>query len=929
MSRGAVICLAATVATAGLADARTAAPREWAVPAAGPQTASAAGPEEAPPHRPRAEAAPAVRPSTTTVVAAAGRPQRALLDRYCVACHNERRRTGGLALDALDVSRVGEAPEVWERVVLKLRGGMMPPAGRPRPAPAEYEGFRAWLEAELDRAAASKIEPGRVPTHRLNRAEYANAVRDLLALEIDGAALLPADDVGHGFDNLAGTLALSPALMERYLAAARRISRLAVGDPTIGPGFTSQTYVVPINLAQNDRMSEDLPFGSRAGLAVRHRFPLDGEYVVTVRLKRSVYEYIVNLEEAHDLDVRIDGRRVARFRVGGESPGRPAPVSFSGTFVAAGGRGYPSQAWDDYRTGADEGLAVRVEVGAGTRVVGVSFAGQSWEHEGVLQPPLREYGATVTETTDTSSRPEGPGVGSVAIDGPYGAAGPGETASRARIFVCRPDESPVARAGEGALPAGPAAASPTPARANGRGSGAGAPAAARATAPSRVDSHAGSGRTALGRDAEGGHPGPAADGGEVCARTILGRLARRAYRRPVGEDDLAPLLAFYRTGRAAGGFEAGIQAAIERLLIDPEFLFRIERDPEGLAPGAPYRLADLELASRLSFFLWSSIPDDELLDAAAGGRLSDAAERERQVRRMLADPRASALVENFAGQWLALRSVDGLAPDPNLFPAFDENLRGALRRETDLFVASQLREDRSVVDLLRADYTFLNERLARHYGVPGVSGNHFRRVTLPDERRAGLLGHGSVLAVTSYGNRTSPVLRAKWLLENVLGTPPAPPPPDIPPLPESGAAAGEPRTVRERLARHRENAACAICHAPMDPLGFALENFDALGAWRTLDAGVPIDASAVLADGATRFDGPAGLRRVLLDRSEQFVETVTEKLLTYALGRGIEHYDRPVIRAVVRAAAADDYRWSSLILGIVESTPFRMRRTES
>ena len=827
---------------------------------------------------PAAEARQAVHPPPPS-----GAPQRALLDRYCVTCHNERRRTGGLALDVLDISRVGEAPQVWERVVLKLRGGMMPPAGRPRPATAEYDRFRAWLEAELDRAAAARLEPGRVPTHRLNRAEYANAVRDLLALHMDGGELLPADDVGHGFDNLAGTLALSPALMERYLSAARRISRLAVGDPAIGPGFTSKTYIVPIDMAQNDRMSEDLPFGSRAGLAVRHRFPLDGEYLITIRMKRSVYEYIVNLDESHDLDVRIDGRRVARFTVGGEAPGRPAPVSFSGTFVAAGGRGYPSQEWDDYRTGADEDLAVRVEVGAGTRVVGVSFAGKSWEHEGVQQPPLREYGATVTETTDTSARLEGPGVGSVAIDGPYRASGPGETASRARIFVCRPGTTTVR---------GPDAP---------------------ATAP---------GGTHRSRE-------ESAEDDDSCARTILAGLARRAYRRPVGDSDLAPLLAFYRTGRAAGGFEAGIRTALERLLIDPEFLFRIERDPEGLAPGAPYRLTELELASRLSFFLWSSIPDDELLDLAAGGRLSGKAELERQVRRMLADPRASALVENFAGQWLALRSVDGLAPDPNLFPEFDENLREALRRETDLFVASQLREDRSVVDLLRADYTFLNERLARHYGIPGVTGNHFRRVTLPDERRGGLLGHGSVLAVTSYGNRTSPVLRAKWLLENVLGTPPAPPPPDIPPLPESGAAAGEPRTVRERLAQHRRSAACAICHAPMDPLGFALENFDAIGGWRTLDAGVPIDASAVLADGTTRFDGPAGLRRVLLDRSGQFVETVTEKLLTYALGRGVEHYDRPVIRSIARAAAVDDYRWSSLILGIVESTPFRMRRSES
>ncbi len=785
--------------------------------------------------------------------------QRALLDRYCVTCHNQRLRTGGLALDALDLSRVGDAPAIWERVVLKLRGGMMPPAGRPRPDRQTYDGLRAWLEAELDRAAAARLEPGRVPTHRLNRAEYANAVRDLLALEVDAAALLPADDTGHGFDNLAGTLALSPVLMERYLSAARRISRLAVGDPAIGPGFTSQVYAVPITMEQNDRMSEDLPFGSRAGLAVRHRFPLDGEYLVAIRLKRSVYEYIVNLDEAHDLDLRIDGRRVARFTVGGTAPGKPAPVTFSGTFVAAGAAEYPSQDWDDYRTGADADLVVRVPVRAGTRVVGVSFVARSWEQEGVLQPPLREYGATVTETTDTSPRPEGPGVESVAIDGPYAASGPGQTASRARIFVCRPGR----RAGD-----------------------------------------------------------------EDCAREILATLARRAWRRPVDDADLAPLLGFYRAGRETDGFEAGIRMALERLLIDPEFLFRIERDPADAPPGTPYRLSDLELASRLSFFLWSSIPDDDLLDAAIGGRLSDPVERERQVRRMLADARSRALVDNFAGQWLSLRSVEGIAPDPNLFPDFDENLREALRQETERFVESHLREDRSVVDLLRADHSFLNERLARHYGIPGVTGSHYRRVKLPDGPRGGLLGHGSILAATSYGNRTSPVLRAKWLLENILGTPPAPPPPDIPPLPARGEA-GEPRTVRERLARHRRNAACAVCHAPMDPLGFALENFDAVGAWRTRDAGLPVDASAVLADGTTSFDGPAGLRRVLLDRSEQFVETVAEKLLTYALGRGIEHYDRPVVRAIAGAAAEDDYRWSSLILGIVESTPFRMRRSES
>ncbi len=833
-ARAAAVCLAVVAACT------------WAPPASANRHPETGGTTRAQPTR-----------SATSSAA----PQRALLDRYCVTCHNERLKTGGLALDVVDVADVGSAPEVWEQVVQKLRGGMMPPAGRPRPDQQSYNDLRSWLETALDRVATTRPEPGRVPTHRLNRAEYANAIRDLLALDIDVTSLLPTDDSGHGFDNLAGTLSLSPVLLERYMSAARRISRLAVGDPTIGPGFTSKTYVVPITMTQNDRMSEELPFGSRAGIAVRHRFPLDGEYVIRIRLKRSVYEYIVNLDETHKLDLRLDGQRIARFSVGGGGGSKPAPVSFSGTFVAAGNAAYPSQEWDDYRTGADADLVVRLSAAAGTRVVGVSFVGKEWEHEGVLQPPLREYGATVTETTDTSSRPEGPGIESVAVDGPYAVTGSGETASRQRIFVCRT-------------------------------------------------------------------PGGADRDESRCARTILSTLVRRAYRRPATDADIRTLFPFYGSGRASRGFEAGIQAALERILIDPEFLFRIERDPADVAPGGSYEISDLELASRLSFFLWSSIPDDELRNVATRGQLSDPGVLERQVRRMLDDARATALVDNFAGQWLSLRSVEGLAPDPNLFPGFDENLREALRRETELFVESQLREDRSVVELLGADYTYLNERLARHYGVPNVRGSRFRRVTLDDDRRHGLLGHGSILAVTSYGNRTSPVLRAKWLLENVLGTPPSPPPPDVPALPDAGDA-DDPRTVRERLAMHRRSSACAVCHAPMDPLGFALENFDAIGGWRTTDAGLPIDASAVLADGSTTFNGPSELREVLIGRSGQFVETVTEKLLIYALGRGLEHYDRPVIRTIVRDAEAQDYRWSALIFGIVDSTPFRMRRSES
>ena len=783
-----------------------------------------------------------------------------LLDRYCVTCHNGRLRTAGLALDELDLANIAGSAPVWEQVVHKLRGDLMPPAGRPRPAPASAIAFRRWLETALDQAAVTTPDPGRVPAHRLNRAEYANTIRDLLALEIDGSTILPADDVGHGFDNLAGTLALSPSLMERYLSAARRVSRLAVGDTSIGPSFTSKTYTVPTNLVQNDRMHEELPFGSRGGLAVRHHFPLDGEYRLRIRLTRSVYEYIVNLDEAHELDARIGGERIGRFTVGGDAPGRPAPVSFSGTFVAAGGAGFPTQAWDDYRTGADSHLEIPFSARAGTQVVALSFVAQIWEHEGVRQPPLREYGATVTETTDVSARPEGPGVGSVTINGPYSPTGPGTTPSRTRVFTCRPTDQ------DDTLP---------------------------------------------------------------CARTILETLARRAFRRPVTETDLVSLLGFFDTGRrTTGSFDAGIQSALERILIDPEFLFRIERDPVGASAGTIHSLTDLELASRLSFFLWSSIPDDELLDLAAAGRLRDPSTLEQQVRRLLSSPKANALIDNFASQWLSLRSVGGLAPDPNLFPDFDENLRRAFEQETRLFLESQLRNDRGVTELLTADYTFLNERLATHYGLPNIRGNRFRRVQLDDPRRIGLLGHGAMLSVTSYGNRTSPVLRAKWLLDNMLGTPPPPPPADVPALPGENET-GTPRSVRERLAQHRSNPVCAACHAPMDPLGFALENFNAVGRWRATDAGAPIDASAVLADGVTRFEGPAGLRAVLLARHDQFAQTVTEKLLTYALGRGLEYYDRPVVRQIARDAEATGYRWSDLVLGIVRSMPFQMRRSES
>jgi mono/diheme cytochrome c family protein len=826
-----------------------------------------ASPAAAAPGRPERAAARSVAQVPTSPAAtpaqavAAARPvhDRALIQKYCSGCHNDRLKTAGLDFGAYGLDKVAESSAVWEKVVWKLRGGIMPPLGRPRPDAASIDEFATWVEGELDRVAAASPEPGRVPNHRLNRAEYTNAIRDILSLDLDGKSLLPPDDSGHGFDNMAGTLALTPSLLERYMSAARRISRLAVGDPTIGAGFTSKAYQVPINLTQDDRMSEDLPFGSRAGVAVRHLFPLDGEYEIKVALKRSVYEYIVNLEEEHDLDVRVDGRRVERFRVGGAATGKPAPLTFSGTFMAAGGAGYPTQDWDDYMTSADANLHLRIPAKAGVHVVGVSFVGKSWEKEGIRQPPLREYGATVTEQTDNSGRhPEGPGIGSVTINGPYAASGPGDTPSRRRIFVCRPSSS---------------------------------------------------------------------RGDEACARQILSTVTRRAFRRPVANADIEPLMAFYRQGKAAGDFETGVQTALERVLIDPEFLFRFERDTKS-APGAIHRLTDLELASRLSFFLWSSIPDDELLSVAEQGRLSDPATLDRQVRRMLADGRSNALVTNFFGQWLQLRSMKGVAPDPNLFPEFDEGLREAFERETDLFLEAQIREDRGIPEMISANYTFLNERLARHYQVPGVSGSRYRKVVLDDERRGGLLGQGSILTVTSYGNRTSPVLRAKWLLENLLGTPPPAPPGNVPPFPDERGANGEPRSVRERLSTHRKNPVCANCHAPMDPLGFALENFDAVGKWRTIDANAPVDASAQLVDGTT-FAGPGGLRKTLMDRRTRLVHTAAEKMLTYAIGRGLESYDSPVLRGIERQAAASDYKWSALVLGIVKSTPFQMRRSES
>ena len=775
------------------------------------------------------------------------------LDRYCVTCHSDRLQVADLSLEGLDLERVAEDAEVWEKVVGKLRTRSMPPVGRPRPDVPTYDRLAGWVESEIDRRAAVSPDPGRTEAfHRLNRVEYANAVRDLLALDVDVTALLPADDIDeYGFDNMADVLTVSPILMERYLSAARKIARAVVGETPLGP--VTESYAVPILLMQDDRMSDSLPFGSRGGIGIDHHFPVDGEYELSIRLHRNYVNYVRGMGSRHELEVRLDGRLVESFVFGGEEPaGVQAPASYAGNL-------FGDPAWEEYMLFADSDLRVRFQAEAGPRVVAVSFVRRFTEPEGVLQPRQSAFASAVNEMRDGYAAVE-----DVSISGPYSSGGAGDTPSRRALFTCRP-----------------------------------------------VDSSS------------------AAE--EACAREILSRVARRAYRRPVAADDVETLVDFYRAGRDGGDFETGVQLALERVLISPDFLFRIERDPSGVAPDATYALSDLELASRLSFFLWSSIPDDELLDLAERGELTDPGQLEAQTRRMLADPRSSQLVENFIGQWLYLRNLRGVVPDALAFPEFDENLREAFEQETLLFVESLIREDRGVLDLLGADYTYVNERLAAHYGIADVYGPRFRRVSLDPElagRRGGIFGHGSLLTATSYPNRTSPVLRGKWVLSNILGTPPPPPPADVPDLPERGED-GRAATVRERLERHRESPVCASCHAAMDPLGLALENYDAVGSWRTTgEAGLAIDASGRLPDGSA-FVGPTGLRGLLLERQDQFVATVTEKLLAYALGRGPEYFDRPTVRAIVERASSDDYRWSSIIVGIVRSTPFTMRRAKS
>src|SRR5262245_22240664 len=766
-----------------------------------------------------------------------GAAHRALLNKYCVTCHNQKTKTAGLMLDTIDVERVSGDAEILEKVVRKLRSGAMPPPGRPRPDKVAYDAIASWLETALDQAAAAHPNPGRESIHRLNRVEYANVIRDLLGLEIESRSSLPVDDSGYGFENIADVLSVTPGLLDRYLLTARKVSRLAVGEPTIRAAV--ETYKVPYFRFQGDRMDEDLPFGSRGGIVVRHNFPADGEYLFKVRLQKSRNGNVRGLAEVNTIDVRIDGERVKVFTVGGKAHETKTDQYVEGDYQA-----------DD--------LVVQLPVKAGPRMIGITFQKRTWATEGVGPTRLPASSSSFPSATNTSveyGRID-MGVDSVDVRGPFAAQAPKETPSRQRIFACYPGRS------QDEVP---------------------------------------------------------------CAKTILSALARRAYRRPVTTGDMRTVLGFYNEGRREGTFDAGIQRALTAILVDPEFLFRFEAEPPSGDRRGLYPITDLGLASRLSFFLWSSIPDDELLEAAARGTLNDRVVLEQQVRRMLRDTRARALVRNFFGQWLSVRNVATVTPDPKVFPEFDEELRAAFQRETELFIESQLREDRNAVELLTANYSFLNERLARHYGISNVYGSHFRRVSLPDNRRAGVLGQASVLTVTSYAHRTSPVLRGKWLLENLLGAPPPPPPPNVPNLPENGDGV-KPTSVRGRMEQHRRNPGCASCHARLDPMGFALENFDGIGKWRSDESGAPIDPSGALVDG-THFDGPATFRDALIQHREEYVRSLLEKLLTYALGRGVEYYDMPAIRKISRDAAISDYRWSSLILGIAESMPFRMRRS--
>jgi hypothetical protein len=725
--------------------------------------------------------------------------QWALVDKYCAGCHNNAEFAGDLAFARLSRTDLAADAVVWEKAIRKLRGHLMPPPGEPRPSDARIDTFVNWLEQSLDAAARSKPNPGAPALHRLNRAEYANAVRDLLDVTVDAATLLPGDDSSAGFDNVASALSVSPALLSSYIAAAARISRLAVGDPQAGSAIV--TYRAPRGLVQAEHL-DGQPLGTRGGMSVQHVFPLDAEYEIRVARGGNGFG-LEALGGDEETEITVNGERAALL-----------------------GRGGP-------RTAV-------LKIPAGPQTLSAAI--------------VRKRNAEGVDDLFAVHSPT-PGITSISIVGPRDASGVGDTPSRRKIFVC----SPAAAAEE-----------------------------------------------------------------RPCAADIVRRLAERAYRRPVPADDaaVATLLEFYSQGRAEGSFDAGIQRAVARVLVDTEFIFRFEAEPPGLAAGAIYHVSDVELASRLSFFLWSSIPDEPLLATAAAGELSRPEVLEREVRRMLADPKADALVANFASQWLGLRQLDTVSPTSS---EFDGNLRLAFRKETELLFEDVLRADSSVVDMLSADYTFVDERLARHYGVPNIRGSRFRRIELADGERRGLLGHGSILTVTSAPNRTSPVKRGQWILANLLGTPPPPPPDGVETnLDETAPAGTAPTTMRERLKRHMADPSCAACHNLMDPLGFALENFDFIGQWRDAEGGTTVDAHGVFVDGST-LEGPAGLRQVLLEHRELFVQTFAEKLLTYALGRSLEASDMPAVREIVRRAARDDYRMSALVLGVAESVPMRMR----
>ena len=794
-------------------------------------------------------AAGSAQQSTANPPAATSSPVRPVVAKYCYACHNQRLQTAGLMLDTADAEHVGADAEVWEKVIRKLRAGTMPPVGRPRPDQPTVDAVISWLETELDESAAAHPNPGRFArVRRLNRFEYRSAVSDLLGVDVDLSELLPMDNTSdEGFDNYVSQLSVSPLLVERYLTAARRISRVAVGIAPEGP--TVERFDVHKNLIQDERVSEDLPFGSQGGVAVRYHFPADGDYRIDFRLQRNYNDYIRGMGRSHDLDVRLNGVLMKRFTIGGyEDHGTPAPSGYGGNIQMG-------TEWEDYIHHADDDFGVTFAAEAGPQVIGLSFVGDRIEPETIPQPRPWGFGLATNEF------PYGHmSIRRFDITGPLNPTGRGTTPSRARLFVCEPHAS---------------------------------------------------------------------EEEQPCARKILSTLARRAYRRPIGAADIEPLLAAYSTGRHKGDFDLGIQYAVRTLLAHPSFLLRLEGEPTRAARGGLEPVNDVELASRLSFFLWSSVPDDELLNLAIRGTLSQPTVFEQQVRRLLADRRSTrSLTDNFATQWLQLRMLEDVFRDPEIFPEFDENLRNGFEQETKLFVEHTVRQDTSVLELLRANYTFLNERLARHYGVPNVYGERLRRVELsPDSPRGGLLGHGSILTVTSYANRTSPVVRAKWMLQTILGMGPPQPPANVPALPER-AGGSVPVSIRARLEQHRENPVCATCHAPMDPLGFALENFDGIGRWRTTEGGFAIDTSAVMPDG-TQFEGPPGLRNVLSRQPERFAGTVAEKLLAFSLGRALEYYDRPAVRQIVRDAAPSGYTWSSIILGVVNSTPFRMKASEA